>query len=215
MAQDITQINNQNNTMKMKVLMLFYLVSVACFVGIRAAGQLKTNDNEHLLEEDATFVNGYDLGLPTNGICVGVKSLDSSQSTVIVCLLTLGQTNSHQLWIAPPQFQRVQYSLFDSSHKEVPYRKSYHPANKIFKSISEIPKNVHNVHEGTMWPPFPMPYEETPLIDIFQIEHGGVYELVAKGRILKINDDSSLSLVEFPAVSIPIHVQKSDSTDQP
>ena len=62
-----------------------------------------------------------------------------------------------------------------------------------------------------MWgPPFSMPYEQSTLTDIFQIEHGGDYRLVAKGRIMKINDDSSLSIVEFPPVSLMIHLRDED-----
>ena len=61
-----------------------------------------------------------------------------------------------------------------------------------------------------MWPPFSMPYEQNTLTDIFQIEHGGDYRLVAKGRIMKIKDDGSLSVMEFPPVSLPIHLRDED-----
>ena len=55
-----------------------------------------------------------------------------------------------------------------------------------------------------------MPYDEITLTNIFQVEHGGDYKLVAKGRIMKINGDSSLSVMEFPPVSLPIHIRDED-----
>ncbi len=103
----------------------------------------------------------------------------------------------------------MEYYLYDSSGKVIPYLETYHPANKIYKSISKVPKNVHNVHEGTMWPPFTMPYDQIALTNVFQIERGGDYKLVAKARIMKINGDGSLSVIEFPPVSLPIHWDQS------
>ena len=104
--------------------------------------------------------------------------------------------------MGPPQFQRVEYYLYDSSHKAVPYLAAYHPANTIYKTISKVPKNVHNVYVGLMGidREVPTPYGQVALTNIFQIEHGGDYKLVAKGRIMKINDDSSLSIIDFPPV---------------
>jgi hypothetical protein len=92
----------------------------------------------------------------------------------------------------------------------VPNLTTYHPDNKTYKSIYEVPKNVHNVYDGLMGPPFSMPYEQIALTNVFQVEHGGDYTLVAKARIMKINDDKSLSTVEFPPVSLPIHIRDED-----
>lgn len=197
--------------MKIKILILFCFASLSLLT-IEAADTTQTNSNATPLDANHTnFLNGYVCGQPTNDISVGIRFFNSSQSNIFVCLFPAGQTNRQQLWIAPPQFQRVEYYLYDSFHKAVPYLATYHPANKIYKTISDVPKNVHGVHEGTMWgPPFSMPYEQSTLTDIFQIEHGGDYRLVAKGRIMKINDDSSLSIVEFPPVSLMIHLRDED-----
>jgi hypothetical protein len=125
------------------------------------------------------LLNYFVLGQPTNDICVGISKL--SQATAIICLFYVGETNSNRLWIAPPRFQRAEYYLYDS---------------------------FGNVHEGLISPPFTMPYDEASLTNIFQIEHRGDYKLLVKGRIMKINDDSSLSIMEFPLVSLAVHIQE-------
>jgi hypothetical protein len=196
--------------MKETILIFICFVSFANSLMVMAADTAPINSNTTALEANSTnFLNGYVCGQPTNDISVGIRFFNSSQSNIMVCLLSTNEANSHQLWIAPPKFQRVEYYLYDSSRKAVPYLAAYHPANKIYKTISQVPKNVHGVHKGTMWPPFSMPYEQNTLKDIFQIEHGGDYKLVAKGRLMKINDDGSLSVIEFPLVSIPVHLDQS------
>ncbi len=197
--------------MKIKTIIFSCFVSLTTFFSVEAADQIKTNSTADLLNEIQTnLLKSFALGQPTNDISLGIKSVNSSQSNIFVCLFYVGQTNSRQFWIAPPRFQRVEYYLYDSSGKVVPYQATYHPANKIYKTISDVPKNVHGVREGLMAPPFSMPYEQSTLTDIFQIEHGGDYRLVAKGRAMKINDDGSLSIIEFPPVSLPIHLRDED-----
>jgi hypothetical protein len=197
--------------LKIKIAILSCLVGFANFLAIEAADTTQTNSNATTLDANpGNFLNGYVCGKPTNGISAGIRFFNSSQSNIMVCLFSTSQANRNQFWIAPPQFQRVEYYLYDSSHKAVPYLATYHPANKIYKASHEVPKNVYNVYEGLMASPFTMPYEENTLTDIFQIKHGGDYRLVAKGRIMKINDDGSLSLMEFPQVSILIHLRNED-----
>jgi hypothetical protein len=191
--------------MKIKTIILSCFVGFTAVFSVGAAAQIKTNSDTNLFSVDTNLLNSFVLGQPTNDVSVGILK-NSSPSNTVVCLLYVGQTKSRQFWIAPPQFQRVEYYLYDSSGKVVPYLATYHPTNKKYKTIDEVPKNMHNVHEGIMWPPFSMPYEQSSLTDIFQIEHGGDYKLVVRGRIMKINDDSSLSIVEFPSVSLPIHL---------
>jgi hypothetical protein len=197
--------------MKINVFILSFLVS---FVSLLALDAAETTQTDFTITastaNDTNSLNGYVCGQATNGIAVAIKFFNSSHSNIMACLLSTSQVDRNQLWIAPPQFQRIEYYLYDSSQKVVPYLAAYHPANRSFKTISDAPKNVHNVHEGTMWPPFSMPYEQNTLTDIFQIEHGGDYRLVAKGRIMKIKDDGSLSVMEFPPVSLPIHLRDED-----
>ncbi len=208
---ELTLAINQNDFMKIKLLVLLCLVSLANCLVAEAVETPQTKS--HAPERDATgtnSLNGYVCGKPTNDILAAIRFFELPQPNVMVCLLNVGQTNSRQLWIAPPQFQRVEYYLYDSSGKVVPYLATYHPANKIYKTISEVPKNVHNVYKGLMGSPFPMPYDQAILTNIFQIEHGGNYKLTAKGRIMKINADSSLSVVMFPPVSLTIHLADKD-----
>jgi hypothetical protein len=167
--------------------------------------------NSNITAFSANHINipsDFVLGQSTNDISIGISSL--SCSNIFVCLFYVGQTNSSQLWVAPPQFKRVEYYLYDSSGKAIPYLATYHPASKIYKTILEVPKNVHGVHKGTMWPPFTMPYDQVTLTNVFQVGHAGDYKLVVKGRIMKINDDSSLSILEFPLVSMPVHLREQD-----
>ncbi len=193
--------------MKINSLILCCFLSFTKLFAIQAADQSQTHANVTALQSYHTnLLNGYVCGQPTNDICLGIKCLNSTRSNIIVCLLCVGQTNSNELWIAPPKFQRVQYHLYDSTLKAVPYLRTYHPADKTYKTSREVPKNPHNVYEGLMWPPFSLPYEHSTLTGMFRIEHGGDYTLVAKGRIMKINDDSCLSTIELPPVSLPIHL---------
>ena len=181
--------------MRIKLFILSIILGFAnCFAGETATTNL---------------AKYFALGQSTNDISLGILT-NSSESNIFVCLLYVGQTNSRQFWVAPPQFQRVEYYLYDSSAKVVPYLATYHPINKNYETISEVPKNVNNVHEGIMWSPFPMPYDQAILTNIFQIEHSGNYKLIVKGRIMKINADSSLSMVKFPPVSLAIHLGDED-----
>lgn len=195
--------------MKNKILIFSCLVGLISFSRAEADETTQANSNKIVLNANYTnLLKDFALGEPTNDICVGI--LKKPQPNLFVCLLYVGQTNSNQLWIAPPKFQRGEYYLYDSSGKVIPYLVKYHPANKIYKSISKVPKNEHNVYEGLMGPPFTMPYDQIALTNVFQIEQGGDYKLVVKGRIMKINDDSSLSVVEFPPVLLPVHIRDED-----
>jgi hypothetical protein len=178
--------------------------------GIPAAETKQTHSNGAVLDTNyASLLRQFALGQPNGNISVGI-SKSSNPTNIFVCLLYAGQTNSSQLWIAPPQFQRDEYYLYDASGNAIPYLASYHPVNKIYKTISEVPRDVHNVSKGLMGPPFTMPYEQISLTKVFQIEHGGDYKLVVKGRIMKINDDSTLSVMVFPPVSLLIYLKSEE-----
>lgn len=185
-----------------KISVLFFFAAQAHFCFDATAQTVQTNS-------DAVLAKDCVWSVPTNNISVGVRYF-TNQTDVLVYLTDVGPTNDHQLWIAPPEFQRVELSLYDSSRKVVPHLVSYRPNNKIYKNVSDVPKNIHNVYIGLMGPPFSLPYEQLTLGNVFQIEHSGDYKLVAKGRILKINDDSSLSVIEFPPVILPIHLRDED-----
>ena len=77
-----------------------------------------------------------------------------------------------------------------------------------------MPKNVFDVHEGTMFAPFlKTPYDAMVLTNVFDLREAGDYKLVAKARIMKINGDGSLSLVIFPPASLMIHVGESSKAN--
>jgi hypothetical protein len=195
--------------MKIKILIFSCLVSLVSLSRVKASETTQDISNKIVLNANYTnLLKEFALGEMTNGICVGI--LKKPQPNFYVCLLYVGQTNSSQLWIAPPKFQRGEYYLYDSSGKVIPYLEKYHPANTIYNFISKVPKNVHNVYEGLMGPPFAMPYDQIALTNVFQIEQGGDYKLVVKCRIMKIQDDGSLSVMEFPPVSLPIHLRDED-----
>jgi hypothetical protein len=196
--------------MKIQTLILFCLTNLINLPGIRAADTNQPHFNGVVLNTNyASLLKQFVLGQPQSNISVGI-SKSSNPTNIFVCLVYVGQTNSSQSWIAPPQFQRAEYYLYDASGNVIPYLAYYRPANKIYKTISEVPKDVHNVSKGLMWPPFTMPYEQISLNKVFQIEHGGDYKLVVKGRIMKINDDSTLSVVVFPAVSLLIYLKSEE-----
>lgn len=195
--------------MKITALIFSCLIGLTGLFTSKAADAMNSNSN--IIRSNTNYVKYtelYALGEPTNDICVGV--LKKPNPNFYVCLFYVGQTNSNQLWIAPPQFQRGEYYLYDSSGKAMPYLAKYHPANKIYKTSHEVPKNIHNLYEGLMGSPFTMPYDQIALTNVFQVEQGGDYKLVVKGRIMKINDDSSLSVVKFPPVSLTVHFQNED-----
>jgi len=202
--------------MKTKTAVFSCFVSLTVFFSAEAAEIIQTNSGSALDATCTEFVNSFVWGQPINNLSLGITYLNPSnrsgeKSDVLVCLLDVGPTNiTWWRWMGPPQFQRVELYLYDSSGRVVPYLATYHPANKIYKILSEVPKNVHNVRIGHIIPSreFPVPYERIALTNIFQIEHGGDYKLVARGRIMKINDDSSLSIIEFPPISLPIHWDK-------
>lgn len=186
-------------------------IVVAVLFSAIGADRAKTNTPTWLPGEWQTNrSNGFVVGQPTNNISIGIRFLNGSQSELFVCLLADPQANSQQFWVAPPDFQRVEYSLSDSAGKAISYLPTYRPPKRVYKTISEVPKNLHGAREGTMWPPFSMPYMESRLTDIFQIDHAGDFNLVVKGRIMEINGDSSLSLIEFPPVSLTLHLRQQD-----
>lgn len=170
-------------------------------------------ENTNIVASYGNLLDDFALGQPANDIVVGI-SKRALPSDIFVCLFYIGQTNSNQLWIAPPQFQRVDYFLYDSSNQAVSYSRTYNPANKTYKLISEVPKNVFNVYEGLMGAPFTMPYDQVVLTNVFQIVRAGDYKLVARGRIMKINNDGTLRLVEFPPASLTIHIDDEDETNK-
>lgn len=186
---------------------LIYLINIPAINAAKTIGN--SYDTSQPNSQYTNLLTHFTLGQPTNGVCVGI--LNPAQPKLSVCLLCVGQTNRNQFWIAPPQFQRVEYYLYDSStSKLVPYQKTYHTYNKVYNRIYDVPKNSHNAYQGVMWPPFSMPYDQITLTNVFNIGHGGEYKLIARARIMKINRNSSLSVVEFPPVSLTIHVRDQD-----
>jgi hypothetical protein len=185
----------------MKMFLCFLLVSIA-IAGAQEIPKMSAGGSS------TNVLDKFTLGQPRDNIRVGI-SKEPMEGQTFVCLFYVGRTNSNQLWIAPPKFQRAEYFLYDSSHKPVPYAPTYHPPGKTYKNISEVPKNVFNVHEGTMSSPFRMPYDVITLTNVFELADDGNYTLVAKARIMKINSDGSLSLVSFPQASLTVHVDRS------
>ena len=188
----------------MKAVVFFLLASI----GIASAQEFSKTGEANIDDPYTNVVNMFSLGQPTDNIRIGVSKKPLEGQT-FVCLFYIARTNSNQLWIAPPKFQRAEYFLYDSSHKPVPYSPTYHPPGKTYKNISEVPKNIFNVHEGTMLAPFTMPYDTMVLTNVFRLREPGDYKLVAKARIMKINGDGSLSLVSFPPASLMIHMDES------
>ncbi len=197
--------------MKTKILIFLCLGGLANFFTVNAAETTQTNS-------DAAFIKELVWSAPTNNLSLGITYLSPTnrfgeKSDVLVYLLDVGPTNTTWWrWMGPPQFQRVKYHLYDSSQRAVPYSAKYRPTNKVYNTISEIPQNVHNVRVGhvILSREVPVPYDRITLTNIFQIEQGGDYTLVVKGRIIKINGDSSLSVVEFSPVSLAIHLRDED-----
>jgi hypothetical protein len=198
----------------MKIKLLF-LLCLTGFLNVLVVGSVRANQTN----VDATvsaFIGRFTWSKPIEDLSLGVSFIRPAdrfgdKSDVLIYLLDIGQTNKSKWWIGPPKFQRCEYYLYDSLGKVTPYLTTYHPANKVYKTISEVPKNIHNVYIGLTGPykETPVPYDRITLTNIFQIEHGGDYKLVAKGRLMKINDDGSLSVIEFPLVSIPVHLDQS------
>ena len=197
--------------MKTKIFLFLFLGGLANIFTVKAAETAQTDSN-------AAFIKRFVWSTPTNNLSLGITYLSPTnrsgqKADVLVYLLDVGTTNTTWWrWMGPPQFQRVEFNLYDSSQKIVPYLVSYHPANKAYKTISELPQNVHNVRVGHVIPSreVPSPYDQITLTNVFQIDHRGDYKLIAKGRIMKINADSSLSVVRFPPVSLQIHIRDED-----
>lgn len=203
--------------MQIRILIFLCIVSLANIFLVEAAEMktIKTNsDTTEIGVIYTNFLNSFVWGQPTNNLSLGIKFLNptvckAGQPDVLVYLLNVGPTNmGWNVWIGPPNFQRVEFQLFDSAKKDLPYSVVYHPVSKVYKTASEIPKNIHNVRIGQVAPrrDFPAPYDEIILTNVFRIGRGGDYVLVAKGRIMKINSDSSLRMVEFPPISLSIHL---------
>jgi len=195
--------------MKTIIALLALLFINERFLVIKASENNQSNVDIAVHGENYTnFVSNFVLGQPTNDICLAI--LKSTKPSAFICLYYVGRTNSNRFWMAPPRFQRAEYYLYDSSGKVMPYLAAYHPDNKAYKSISDAAKNAHSVYEGLMAPPFTMPYDQIALTNVFQVQHSGDYKLIVKGRIMKINDDSSLSILEIPPVSLLIHFREED-----
>ncbi len=208
--------SQRSSFMKTKILIFLCLGNLAIYFTGKAEEITQTNSN-------AAFIKEFVWSAPTNNLSLGITYLNPTnhfgeKSGVLVYLLDVGPTNTTWWrWMGPPQFKRVEYYLYDSSQKVVPYSATYHTSNKFYKTVSEIPQNVHNVRVGhvILSREVPVPYDQITLTNIFQIEHGGDYKLVVKGRIMKINDDSSLSVVRFPPVSLTIHLGDEDVPKKP
>jgi hypothetical protein len=168
-----------------------------------------TESRSNLEPYNTTITNGflYTEATGTNGASVGIRLHNEEPINIYVDIFFDTKVAERSFWIAPPQFQRVEYFLYDSGGKPVLFSTEYSPPNREYKTLTEVPKGTHNEPKGIMMESqFPMFYDQAALTNIFQITNNGDYKLVVKVRIMKVNNDSTLSLMEFPSVSLPIHI---------
>ena len=171
---------------------------------------IETNQND--------LIRSFAWGDPKDNVSAGVKTLnrsdrESMHADVLVCLLNIGKIDASQYaWIAPPDFQRVEWFMYDLSGKPIPYSPKYHPVDKKYQFISEVPRDAHHVHMGLLLlrNDFPRLYEQAMLTNVFQIENDGDYKLVVKARLMEIHDDLPLSTVILPPVSLTVHFQNGE-----
>ncbi len=156
---------------------------------------------------------------PSNNLALGVKFWSVSarvtkEPTVAAYLENVGPTNMAWEWLAPPDFRRIDLTLYDAAGREVqrvPGSRS--SPERHYRFLWEVPKDWHGVRLGTLFLPAndPIPYEATNLMSVFRIETPGEYRLIAKGRIMrKGGQDSALTIVELPAVGVTLHLSDAD-----